>query len=454
MNIKIFFSGLALSGFLLCPVILQAQEKEPDEIALANDEFGDSFFEALKQKGIENYDKALQSLQKCARLKPDDPAVYNEIGKNQLALKNFAEAEKAFLKATQLEPENRWYWQGLYDVYYAMQDWNKAVPIVQKLTEWRKEFYEEDLVSLYMYTMQYDKALALIDKLDEKVGQSDKREMYRLQIMGEERFRKPKKETLEEAIRNNPKEESNYLQLIYLYSESNQEAKAEAVAKKLEKEIPDSDWAQVSLFKFHLGNNEGQQASQSLFRILGSEKIDSKIKHRAFNEFLIYVNSNPQFNNDLAKAALYFEDDRNVNVPKEVGKFFLNKQDYARAGEYFEKSLAANGDDIEAIELLLYTYDGANQNEMLLKKATGYIDLYPTHARLYYFAGLAANKLGQYKKAKDWLEGGIDFVVEDPDLQIGFTTQLAKAYEGIGDTKNMDVYKRRTEALLKSNKTK
>ncbi len=454
MNIKVLFSGVTLFGLLLFPAVLQAQQQEPDEIALANNEFENNFYEALKQKGIENYDKALKSLQRCVELKPDSPAVYNEIGKNQLALKNFGDAERAYLKATQLDPQNRWYWQGLYDVYYAMQDWNKAIPIVQKLTEWRKEFYEEDLVSLYMYTKQYDKALTLIDSLDEKVGHSEKREMYRSQIMKDDRFRKPKKEALEEAIRKNPKEESNYLELIYLYSESNQEAKAEEVAKKLEKEIPDSDWAQVSLFNFHLNNKEGNEAAKSLFRVLESKKIDWKIKHRAFNEFLIYVNSNPQFNNDLAKAAGYFEDDAAVNVPKEVGKFFFSKKDYARAGEYFEKSLATENDDIEAIELLLYSYQESNQNELLLKKASGYIDLYPTHARLYYFAGLASNKLGAFKKAKDWLETGIDFVVEDTELEAGFNTQLAKAYEGLGDNKTRDVYKQRTEGLLKLNKTK
>lgn len=454
MNIKILFSGLALSGLLLYPVVIQAQQQEPDKIALENDEFENNFYEALKQKGIENYDKALQSLQRCVALKPDNAAVYNEIGKNQLALKSFGDAERAFQKATQLDPENRWYWQGLYDVYYSIQNWNKAIPIVQKLTEWRKEFYEEDLVSLYMYTMQYDKALVLIDSLDDKVGHSDKREMYRAQIMKDERFRKPKKEALEEAIKKNPKEESNYLELIYLYSESNQESKAEEVAKKLEKEIPGSDWAQVSLFKFHLNNKEGNEAAKSLFRVLESKKIDRKIKHRAFNEFLIFVNNNPEFDNDLAKAADYFEDDQEVNVPKEVGKFFFTKKDYTRAGVYFEKSLAANSDDIEAIELLLYAYEGNKQNEVLLKKASDYLDLYPTHARLYYFAGLASNNLGQYKKAKDWLESGIDFVVEDVELEAAFTTQLTKAYEGLGDAKKRDVYKQRTEGLLKSKKTR
>jgi len=432
MKFKILFYGLLLTGLVISPVAVYAQQQqEPDSIALANTEFENNFYEALKQKGIENYDKAIQSLQKCQVKEPNNAVVYNELGKNYLALKNFPEAEKAFIKAKDIDPKNRWYWQGLYDVYYETKDFNKSIPVVQKLMDWRKDYYQEDLVSLYMYTQQFDKALALINEMEQTIGVSEKREMYKLQIMSDNKFKKPQKETLEEAIKKNPKVESNYLDLIYLYSDSNEEAKAEEVAKKLEKAIPESDWAQVSLFKFHINNNDGDKASASMFKVLESKKIDSKIKHRVLNEFLIFANNNPKYSGNLAKAVTYFEDDKNVNVPKEVGKFFINKGKFADASQYLEKSLAAKSDDIESIELLLQTYAESAQNDKLYKKATEYTDLYPTQASLYYYAGLGANRLQQYAKAKEWLENGIDFVVDDAKLQSGFKKQLEQAKSGI-----------------------
>lgn len=429
MKMKTLFYSLMLSGALLGPLALHAQE-EPDQIALANDEFENNFYEALKQKGIENYDRAIQSLQKCLTTEPQNAVVYSELGKNHLALKHYPDAEKAFLKATQIDPQNRWYWAGLYDVYYATQDWNKAVPVVLKLTEWKKEQYQEDLVSLYMYTQQFEKALALINELEESVGKSEKRNMYKLQILGDAKLGKPQKESLEAAIKKNPKEESNYLELIYLYSESNQEQKAEEVARRLEKEIPESDWAQVSLFKFHLNNNDGAKASESMFRILESKKIDRKIKHRVMNEFLIFANTNPKFDKELERAIGYFGDDKDVNVAKEVGKFFFSKKSYSRAGQYFEKSLSAKADDIESIELLLYTYAESAQYDNLSKRAEHYLDLFPTHARLYYFAGLGANGLKQYSKAKKLLQEGLDYVVEDKQLEADFKKELGIASKG------------------------
>jgi len=453
MKIKILFYGVLLSGSLTGPAVVYAQQ-EPEDIALANSEFENNFYEALKQKGIENYDKALTSLQKCLAREPENPVIYGELGKNYLALRNLAEAEKAYLKATQLDPKNRWYWQGLYDVYYETKNFNKSIVVVQKLMEWRKEQYQEDLVSLYMYTQQYDKALALINEMEETVGVSEKRSMYKMQIMSETKYKEPQKEVLEAAIKQNPKVESNYLDLIYLYSASNQEAKAEEVAKRLEKEIPTSDWAQVSLFKFHLNNNEGDKASDSMFRILESSKIDSKIKHRVLNEFLIFATNNPKYSANLSKAVDYFEGDKNINAAKEVGKFYLNKKKYTEAAQYFEKGLVVKADDIEGIELLLYTYAETGQNDKLIKAATGYIDSYPTQASLYYYAGLGSNRLQQYAKAKDWLANGLDFVVDDAELEATMNRQLGEAYGGLGDAKKKESYFAAAEKLAKNKKQK
>jgi len=79
-------------------------QTEPEDIAMATDEYQDSFYESLKQKGIENYDKAIVSLEKCIKLKPNDAVAYFELGKNYLFLKQYKEAQDSFEKATQLDP--------------------------------------------------------------------------------------------------------------------------------------------------------------------------------------------------------------------------------------------------------------------------------------------------------------------------------------------------------------
>jgi tetratricopeptide (TPR) repeat protein len=436
-------------GFLVITSSFSAfAQKEPDDIALANNEFQLSYYEALKQKGIENHDRAIESLQKCLALEPNNAAVYNELGRNYLKLRKYKEAYEAFEKATQIDPTNRWFWHGMYDVAYQTKDYNQAISIVNKLVGFDAS-YKEDLTSLYMYTMQFDKALALINKLNETAGKSEKRENYKKQIMQDARFQGDEKEELIELINKNPKDEANYIALIFLYSNSNQEEKAMEVAKKLEIAIPESDWAQVGLFKFHLNNNDGPKAVKSMNQILDSDNIDNKIKHRVLNEFLIFAKKNAGFEADLMKAVSYFKSDTEVAVAKEVGKFFQSKNDWNQAKLYYEMELANHSDDLETALLLFQAYVKLEQFEILATKSEEMTELFPSQPDLYYYTGLANNQLQKFGKAKDYLESGMDYVIDNKALEINFNIQLGEAYNGLGDQKKKELYFKKADQLLK-----
>jgi tetratricopeptide (TPR) repeat protein len=446
---KIILVSLLL-GMFCFPASLLAQA-EPEDIASNEDKFQDSFYEALRQKGIENYDKAIEALEKCQKEQPNNATVFFELGKNYFYLKNYDKAYEAYENATKIDPKNRWFWHGMYDVTYETKDYNKSITLVQKLIEFN-DSYKEDLVSLYMYTNQYDKALTLINELNETVGKSDKRELYKADILRDAKYQGSEKENLIALIKKNPKEEANYISLIYLYSQSNQEEKALEVAKDLEKEIPKSDWAQVSLFKYHLSNNDGEKAIKSMNIVLPSAKIDAKIKHRVLNEFLLFSKDKPQYDADLEKAISYFDNDKEVKVNKEIGKFFYAKKNWSKSARFFENHLKSNPDDMEATQLLLQAYTENKQFDVLSKKATETIDLYPMQPQLYYYAGLGYNQLANFKKAKEFLEMGLDYLVDDIALEINFNIQLGEAYAGLGDTKKKETYFAKAEKLLKQKK--
>ena len=423
-------------------------QQEPDDIALATNEFQLSYYEALKQKGIENNDRAIESLKKCLVLEPNNAAVYNELGRNYLKLRDYKASYDSFEKAFQIDPKNRWYLHGMYDVCYQTKDYNQAVVLVEKLVDFDLG-YREDLTSLYMYTQQFDKALALINELNDTVGKSEKRENYKKQILQDARFQGSEKDELLKSIAENPKDESNYIALIYLYSNSNQEEKAMEVAKKLEKAIPDSDWAQVSLFKFHLNNNDGPKAVKAMNQILDSNKIDNKIKHRVLNEFLIFAKNNAGYEAELQKAVSYFREDKEVAVAKEIGKFFQSKEDWNQAKTYYAMQLSNNPNDLETALLLFQAYVKLEDFEALAKKSEEMTELFPSQPDLYYFAGLANNQLKKFSQAKDYLESGMDYVIENKALEINFNIQLGEAYNGLGDQKKKELYFKKADQLLK-----
>lgn len=441
---------LLLLAFSLIPTTQYAQ-KEPDDIALANDAFQESFYESLKQKGINNNDKAVTALEKCLQLEPNNPVVHFELGKNYLAMKQYPKAFSSFEKASQLDPGNKWALVGMYDVCYETKDFNRAIDIVKKLVAFNSD-YNEDLTSLYMNTQQFDKALALINELNEKVGNNEMRDTYKAAILRDAKFQGPEKENLLAQIAKNPTEESNYISLIYLYSDSNQEEKALEIAKRLEAAIPSSEWAQVSLFKFHLNNNDAEKAIRSMNIVLASHKIDDKIRHRVLNEFLIFAKDKPQYEADLQQAISYFDNDPNIDVAKEIGKFYYNKKNWDSAIKYFEQQLSSDPNDLETVFLLYSVYMEKQQYDVLAKKASTMIESFPLQPQFYYYAGLANNQLKNYKKAKDLLEMGLDYLIDDLPMEINFNIQLGEAYNGLGDMAKKESYFLKAEKLLKQKK--
>lgn len=424
-------------------------QNAPEELALEKDDFEDAFFESLKQKGIENYDKAIIELEKCLKIQPNNATIYFELGKNYFEEKEYKKAYESFEKATKLDPNNRWFWAGMYDVCYETKEFEKAIPIVIKLIEFKKE-YKEELVSLYMNTNQFDAALELINELNDQVGKLEMRNIYKAQILEDPKYRSSERVNLLDQIKKNPKEESNYVALIFLYNKENQEELAHEIAKKLELEIPNSDWAKVSLFKLYLKNNDGENAVKAMNFVLGSLKIDQKIKHRMLNEFLLFIKDKPQYDSDLEKAVSYFDTDKSVEVAKELGKFYHSKKNWEKAIRFYEMQLKKIPDELETALLLFECYTEKGDFDVIEKKVETFVQIYPTQPQFYYFQGLAFNQKGAFKKAKDILESGLDFVIDNPQLELNFNIQLGEAYNGLGDLKKKEYYFSKAEKALKN----
>ena len=254
-------------GILMFPQINYAQvdfnKKADDDLGDFEDEFQELFYEALKQKGIENYDRSAEALLKCIKLDDSVPVLYFELGKNYNKLKNFAAAEEALKKAVSLEPDNEWFLDELYGFYASQNDYDKAIETVKQLVKYHPD-YKEDLASLYVRTEKYDKALELLDELDAELGITVSRDVLRNRIYDATGRKEDQIENLEQRVESNPNKESNYLALIFRYSENNEKDKAFETAKELLKVNPNSQLVHLALYKFYLDDNNAEKAIESM----------------------------------------------------------------------------------------------------------------------------------------------------------------------------------------------
>lgn len=166
-----------LLGWVITPYQACAQEEESAEISLElySDEFQEYFFEALKQKGIENYDKAINLLIKCKKLQPLETAVDYELGINYFALKKFDEAAVYLFKAVEYNPDNYWYLDQLFKTYETIEGTSKAMEMVENLAK-KSDIHKEQLLNLYLNRGFAKEALLLLNTLGDMNGKSSKRD--------------------------------------------------------------------------------------------------------------------------------------------------------------------------------------------------------------------------------------------------------------------------------------
>ena len=129
---------------------------------------------------------------------------------------------------------------------------------------------------------------------------------------------------------------------------------------------------------------------------------------------MIFASNNPEFLNNLEKAITLLDEDRIINVSKEVAKYFLKKNKLDEAVFYFEKSIENQPEDFESFEFLMQLLVQKKQYDKVDKYANQQLELYPTQASLYFYSGVALLNLNKTKEAISKLEEGADYVVENP----------------------------------------
>lgn len=437
---------------IFCGTSLWCQEEEmpTDDLGNVSDAFQENFFEALKQRGIENYELALTALQKATLAAEKDPehraVVKLEMGKNLAKLKRYEEAETKFNEVLQIMGQRLDVLESLYDLYYEMEDHKKAIPLVKQLIEF-DDNYKEDLANLYAIDKQYEKALSLIDELDQSFGENEVRNELRRQIYAATGDAEGAISDLEKKIDANPKNEQDYLNLIYLYSRQGETQKAFAAAKELLKNKPNSEVAHLALYKFYIENSEIEQAINSMEIVFASTEIEKESKIRVLGDFIVFASENEGYDDKLEEIVKNFSDQNSGEIYEQIGLYFVTNGQKDKALRYYQIGNAKDPDNFSLLKnTILLLIDSEKSAEAAELSATS-LEIFPAQALLYLLNGVAENDLGNFDAAIESLETGIDYLFDDPKMERDFYNQFSIAYTGKGDAKKAETFRVRAAQI-------
>ncbi|MGJ8739225.1 tetratricopeptide repeat protein, partial [Zobellia laminariae] len=141
-------------GFLFISLATYAQEtpevaeNQSAEVFLEDysDDFQEKFFDALKQKGIENYDRAINLMLACKQLDANNYVVDHELAQLYLKEKQYPVAEPYALTALLAEPENLWYTNTYVEI---LQKQQKSVEGYKAQLPFNNAKFKENLALVY-----------------------------------------------------------------------------------------------------------------------------------------------------------------------------------------------------------------------------------------------------------------------------------------------------------------
>ncbi len=425
------------------------QEVNIDDLGNVSDEFQENFFEALKQKAITNYDKAIEALQKCISIDPKPNFLYLELGKNYLELKLYEQAEDNFNKVRKEKPNDRHVLELLFESYFKQNKYKESIEIVEKLVAYNSMF-KEQLANLYFHEKRYDDALTAIDELNDEFGRDQYRDNLRKRISSKITNPNNQIARLENSIKEKPKVEQNYLNLIYLYSQDNQKDKAYKTAKLLLKEKPKSELVHLALYKFYLEDTKTDEAIRSMKIALKSNEINTESKYKIVNDFLLFLDKNPQYESQLTEIiTLLSAGENNAKVLTELGHYYYKKDQKEQALNFYERGIKSNANDfglLKRILLLQLDLKRYEKSEVGSKLA---LEMYPAQPIFYLINGVSLINLEKPQEAIEILELGIDYIIDDLKMESDFYTQISEAYQKLGNIEKASEYKQKVIQLQK-----
>lgn len=173
MLFSLFFFFISSSNF--------AQDSIPEKEDLteaAELKFQEFFFNALSQKAIGNYSKAIELLENCNQILPNNKTVYFEFSKNYLELNNTQLAKEYIDRAIAKDEVNIWMLKHLIAIYVKQRNYIAAIDTQKKVIALNPK-EKPYLIRLYLYNRDYKEAVDLMNVLEKENALSSNLKMLK-----------------------------------------------------------------------------------------------------------------------------------------------------------------------------------------------------------------------------------------------------------------------------------
>lgn len=425
------------------------QDLEPQD-SIANveneSEFQPMFFKALSQRGIENYEKANEILIPLKQSHADKAVVFFQLGLNYFDLEQYNLALEHLEKAGQLRADDFAIREALFKVYEQQKNYSKAIQLASELAQKNPEYFEV-LANIYLITKQYSKALEALSLADDIKGFDPYRDHLREVIF--EGYNTPQIaiKYYKKRIKLEPYNPLNSFRLVKSLIQDENYSKALEASQELIQNHPRFTRAYVLKTQLHLKLDEVQQAFDALEVVVSDRFLEEKYKVQTIEYVKAYVESYPSYQDEFIKVLnVASQTAENSASSLDLGLFYF-ETDKPRALKNFRKALNQNPQDFQILKYISVLELQLNNPEAAIETAEQALEIFPTQAVFMLLKGQALVEQTQYNAAKSVLLEAQSYIFEENNLLLQLYESLQRAYKGLNEEEKSKTYQSKAKQL-------
>ena len=391
-----------------------------------------SFHAGVRHKLNGEITQAITKFTTCLNDDQNDDAVhyalyqiYSEKDELQLALIHIKWALK-------IDPSNKHYKLELANSYSATGGYKKAAILLEELI--KKDLQNTALYDQAVYNWgkanKIKKAITLLNKLEYNIGLDPQILLQKAALFEMIKDNKTALSLLLLANKQFPGEPIILNTLLDFYMSRGNDSEGILVLKELLNADPSDGYALILLAEIQYSNGEINEALANFKKAIKVEglTIDQRM------EILIRL----QKEKDINLIELSELIDFMVNAyPKEAKAHAIKGDHYFKlkqpliAIESYKNAVNCDPNLYQIwTQIISLEYENEQWDSLFVDSEKS-LTYFPTQPLVYFFCGVAANKLSFFNKAMEHLSAGLDFLVNDLDLEAEINSQLGISYFGL-----------------------
>jgi len=381
------------------------------------------FFEAMNQQNAGHYDAAFDLLNRCLDINPNAAEAWfylsmyqGEFGHDSLALASME-------KAARLRPDNATYQEQLAQHYLNARQYDKATAVYEQLAENFRQRSDvlQMLIRLYQQNKNYDGMIDVINRIEEIEGANEEITLSKMRVYEMKGDKKAAWNALKALSDKHPSDLNYRVMMGNWLMQNNRQKEAYKIFSDALKEEPDNGYVQASMYDYYRESGQDSLARKMMLDIIVSPKASTESKAIMMRQA---IHENEQLGGDSTAILALYDKILQVN-PKDsdmaemrVAYMTLKQMPTDSINGAIRQLLAIAPENAGARLQLLGSYLRSKDWDSVIAICSEGSRYTPEEMAFYYYEGLAYYQKEEHEEALGSFQRGVAQVKENSNKEL------------------------------------